>query len=283
MSNVKCKMANVKCKMKMRVAVLMTCYNRVEKTIECLRRLFAQKLPDARSFDVWLVDDASPDKTGDKVKATFPRVNVVQGTGNLFWCKGMHLAWKSAAAHCDYDGYFWLNDDTFLFDSAFETFAADAMACPDAILVGAVEDSEGKICYGLKDAGGYVVPNGKPAMVAGGMNGNAVLVPRSVFMRLGFIDSGYTHGFGDYDYADVARRAGIGTVLTSRTVGRCSFNPGYVGKTADLSLFARCKLLFSPKGFPLADCWHYRRKFHGTARALASCLHVVYVVLTGKR
>ena len=53
----------------MKFAVLMTCYDRVQTTLKCLT-LFKRacaKIEDAQ-FDVWLVDDASPDCTGEKVK-----------------------------------------------------------------------------------------------------------------------------------------------------------------------------------------------------------------------
>ena len=65
----------------MKIAVLMTCYNRVATTIECLRRLFKQDISDGYSLDVWLVDDGSPDGTGDKVKSEYPQVNVIKSKG----------------------------------------------------------------------------------------------------------------------------------------------------------------------------------------------------------
>ena len=49
---------------------------------------------------VFLVDDASPDRTGERVLNEFPQVHVIQGTGSLYWTKGMNLAWKTAG-----DGY----------------------------------------------------------------------------------------------------------------------------------------------------------------------------------
>ena len=90
-----------------RTAILMTCYNRVGTTLRCLERLkvAAARIADAQ-FDVWLVDDASPDQTGEKVKAAYPEVNVIQSPGNLFWCKGMRLAWdKAVASGIKYDFY----------------------------------------------------------------------------------------------------------------------------------------------------------------------------------
>ena len=113
----------------MKIAVLMTCYDRVQTTLRCLERLkrACAKVDDAK-FDVWLVDDASPDCTGEKVKAAFPEVNVVRSNGNLFWCKGMRLAWDEAvkfAADKPYDFYLWLNDDVMLKDIALVNLFSD--------------------------------------------------------------------------------------------------------------------------------------------------------------
>ena len=77
----------------MSIAVLMTCHNRVETTLACLRRLTPQLSP---TDGVFLVDDGSMDGTGVKVKAEFSDVNVINGDGTLYWARGMHLAWKSA-------------------------------------------------------------------------------------------------------------------------------------------------------------------------------------------
>lgn len=87
------------------LAVLMTCYNRVAVTRRCLQRLFRCPLPENWRLAVWLVDDASPDRTGDIVVREFPAVHVIPSPGNLFWCKGMRLAWDTAAVAQDYDAY----------------------------------------------------------------------------------------------------------------------------------------------------------------------------------
>ena len=178
----------------MKIAVLMTCYNRVDTTMECLRCLFKQSVPDGHSLDVWLVDDGSPDGTGDKVKTGYPQVHVIKGRGDLYWCKGMHLAWVSAAEACDYDGYLWLNDDVMLFDGVIEMMVKDAESVADeSILIGATVDDGGHVVYGMSGESGKIVPKGYPYQGRGEMSGNFVYVSRSVFQRIGMIYGGYSH------------------------------------------------------------------------------------------
>jgi GT2 family glycosyltransferase len=72
------------------IAILITCYNRKEKTLSCLAALFNCIVPDGYGFDVFLVDDGSTDGTSDAIKEGFTQVNIIQGNGNLFWNRGMH-------------------------------------------------------------------------------------------------------------------------------------------------------------------------------------------------
>jgi GT2 family glycosyltransferase len=61
-----------------RIAVLMTSYNRCDITLACLRKLFvAEACSSNCSIKVFLVDDASSDGTGELVKKIFPQVNVI--------------------------------------------------------------------------------------------------------------------------------------------------------------------------------------------------------------
>ena len=101
-----------------RIAVLMACHNRVETTLCCLERLFTNIVAD---LDVWLVDDGSSDGTGARVKERFPSVNVIRGTGSLYWARGMRLAWERAVeSHEHYDYFLWLNDDVVLRSDGIE-------------------------------------------------------------------------------------------------------------------------------------------------------------------
>ena len=78
----------------MKIAVLMTCHNRKESTLRCLRGL-------PSDLDVFLVDDASTDGTSDAVREVSRaerdgRVEVREGNGSLYWAWGMALAWRAS-------------------------------------------------------------------------------------------------------------------------------------------------------------------------------------------
>src|SRR5690554_101285 len=100
-----------------KIAVLLTCHNRREKSLACLKYLFKATLPVNYAIEVFLVDDGSIDGTSQAINIEFPAVNIIKGSGDLFWNRGMHLAWDKAAK-TGYPFYLWLNDDTILFETA---------------------------------------------------------------------------------------------------------------------------------------------------------------------
>ena len=270
-----------------KIAVLMTCYNRVDTTLECLRRLFEQEIPEGYSFDVWLVDDASPDKTGEKVKAVYPQVNVIQGSGKLFWCKGMRLAWDKAAESHDYDFYLWLNDDVVLMDRALASVVEDVDIIVDSQELGIVvgtccSDSEGKeLSYGCrKDDGTIATPVGVPLKVySEAMSGNFVMIPKCVYKTVGPIYKGYSHAFGDRDYSIMLKKKGGFKYISSKVIGICPQEPERYLHLNGLSFLKRVSLMFSPKGFPLRDTFILRYRQKNLMRAIVSCLHVMWRVM----
>ena len=54
------------------IAILLTVFNRKEKTIKCLRNITAQSLPADTKFDIYIVDGGSTDGTVESVKTQFP-------------------------------------------------------------------------------------------------------------------------------------------------------------------------------------------------------------------
>ena len=256
----------------MKIAVLMTCYNRVQTTLQCLERLklACAQVGDA-AFDVWLVDDASPDRTGEKVKAAFPEAHVVQGAGNLFWCRGMRLAWDEAvkASGADaYDFYLWLNDDAMLKPSAISGLLSD-YGRHGGVVAGkfSSDETESDVSFG---------------MLGGWMNGNLVLVPREVYERIGPIFNGYHHGYGDNDYGLMAARAGFPPRLSSCFCGICPAQPERYRMQKGRPLAERVRLLFDPKGYNLHDAVVFRYRNWGLWMAVLCVVHMLFKTLVGR-
>src|ERR1700759_4905951 len=105
----------------LKIAVLLACFNRKQKTLAFFDSLVNQHSFEKLSVDIFLLDDGSTDGTADAVKEKYPFVNVLTGTGNLFWAGGMRTIWKYAIAQKDYDLFCLFNDDVALFDNAFES------------------------------------------------------------------------------------------------------------------------------------------------------------------
>jgi GT2 family glycosyltransferase/glycosyltransferase involved in cell wall biosynthesis len=257
------------------IAVLLTCHNRRENTLACLESLRATAISGI-TVNVHLVDDASNDGTAEAVAAAYPEVEISRGSGDLFWGGGMRLAFTRAVpARPDY--VLWLNDDVVLDPDALERLlTAYATLCagrqPLAIVAGSARDPQtGATTYGgvrrtsrlRRMAFALVAPTDTP-QACDTMNGNVVLVPRSVYSVVGNIDERFTHAMGDLDYGLRARSAGCQVFLAPGHVGTCRVNPAAgTFRDATLSRRERLRQVASPKGLPLAEWAAFCRRHGG--------------------
>jgi GT2 family glycosyltransferase len=250
-------------------AILMTCYNRAQTTVGCLGDLFACTIPSGWEFDVYLVDDASPDHTGALVAKRFPVVRIIPGTGSLYWSGGTRLAWDTAAGHAEYDAFVWLNDDTRLYPGGLVTLAETAREVAqrvgkEAIIVGATADPVSKkTTYGAL-ATDPADPEGAPRQFRAKetMNGNVVWVPRTVWQRLGNLRAVYTHAMADTDYGLRAQKRSIPVWLTPEYVGSCPRNKTLTWTDPTIPLVNRVRALHSPKGCRPSEYVHIARLMH---------------------
>lgn len=251
------------------IAVLLTCFNRVEITRECLNQLFMATIPENIHLEVFLVDDASPDGTGELIKAEFPEVNVYRGTGDLFWNKGMRMAWEKAAQKRDFDYYLWLNDDTLVKkDFLLSILKDDEILNSTSMIVGGIESRQfGKMSYGGHRGEVSILPNGGPQEVEFS-NGNLVLIPKKVFQKVGMLDKKFTHLYGDFDYSLCVQEAGLKCYCSSEYLGYCEENEHSYWGAKNLSKFQKLKLLHSPKGVHLSKCYYYKKKHYGHMTAI---------------
>lgn len=257
------------------IAVLLTCHNRRETTRTCLKRLF-----EIRSdLDVFCVDDGSNDGTAQMIANEFPQVELIAGDGNLFWSRGMRLAWVTARKKKEYDYYFWLNDDLELYANAFdELLECSRLVKGQAVITGLVEEKTShKVIYGGSDAAKRMIAANGELNEVTFLNGNFVIVPRYVFDKIGFLDERFHHDLGDVDYGLTAKEQGM-EVYTSRC---------YIGGTDvalrskhmrirldNANVFKRFKRLYSPLGSNPFITFYFKRKHQGLMNALTFFVYV---------
>lgn len=252
------------------IAVLLTCFNRKDKTLKSLASLFQQNTDT--DMDVYLVDDGCTDGTSDAVKQQFSQVKIIQGIGNLFWNRGMHLAWTTAAQQRNYDFYLWLNDDTILYpDAVRELLVCSESENHQSIICGATHatNDPNKITYGgWKPKNTILKPNGQK-QVCEYINGNILLVPQYVYSVVGTNDPMFRHAIGDSDYGLRALKMGIVSIVAPRVSGICDehetldawCNPG-------TPVFKRFKLLYTPLGNHPGQFFIFEKRHHGLPIAL---------------
>ena len=258
------------------MCALLTCFNRRETTLECLRALGANQCREL--VDLWavLVDDGSNDGTAQAVRAEFPWVEVVTSSGNLFWCRGMHLAFETAL-RTGFDHYLWLNDDTMLWPDAL----ARLLACEaqlrlhtdePVIVVGSTADPVSGVCtYGgnrrpwrLRPFSVERVVPTADAQRCDTLTGNVVLIPARAAQRVGNLDPAFEHAMGDTDYGLRARRCGVELWVAPQMHGSCADNPpAGTYLDASLPLAIRWRRMLHRKGLPWRSWLVFTRRHTG--------------------
>jgi GT2 family glycosyltransferase len=251
-----------------KIAILITSYNRVEITLNCLDSLYRSNTKNIY-FDVYLVDGGSNDSTASQVIRKFPktRVSVIDG---LFWNEGMLAAWKNALrSEIDYDAFLWLNDDVHLFeDSLQQMYLCMEKADRRAIVVGyTTSPTLDEITYSaLKRKGRSAINfehtiSNKERIVS--MNGNCVLVPDSTVKKIGLLSSKFRHSFGDIDYGLRATKQGIEIISTEDPVALLERNRMIYSQNKKIAILDLISIMKDPKGIPLKEWLYFTRKHAG--------------------
>ena len=245
------------------IAVILTCFNRKQKTLACIGAVLAQTAFDEVALDFFITDDGSSDGTADALVSRHAAIRLLKGDGSLFWNGGMRLAWAEAFKG-DYDFFLWLNDDTFLYPGTLrrmlDTHAAATRAHGAAgIVVGSTHDEAGHTSYGGERQRSRLRPltlvqldPQDEVQQCDTFNGNCVLISRHAAAQLGNLDPGFVHAMGDTDYGLRARKAGIAMWVMPGYAGRCVNDGGGAGGFGDRSLPQRRRFnsILSPKGLP---------------------------------
>lgn len=215
----------------MRLCVLCASFNRSRTTVEGLAALSdALNLVPGLEYSIYLLDDASTDGTAEAVGRMLPWVHIVQGTGALYWNRGMIAAFAAAQSVSHWDAYLLFNDDTRVIASSvvdlFASYAYENLRAP-TVFVGQLVDPVSRsptyggylrasACHPLRLRPAVSSP---PYSECDTFNGNFVLVPSSCYHLSGGLCSGYWHSYGDIDLGYALKRAGASLMLFSTPVG----------------------------------------------------------------
>lgn len=266
------------------VVALLACHNRRELTRRATQALLAQQVPDG--LRVVICDDGSNDGTAAALRALGPRVTVFQGSGGLFWCRGMLAAWRVGAG-LQPRFLLWLNDDVELDADALPRLIA-ASDGASRIVVGALRDPHGeRVTYGgvrrcsrWRPLRFLLLQASTQPIACDTFNGNCVLIPTAAAKRIGRLDPLFSHGMGDYDYGLRAAQTGITAVVAPGTIGTCRRNQAtgtWLDPQAPLHL--RWRSLLSRKGLPPWDWLRFAWRHGGPAGLLVWAWTYAKVVL----
>jgi len=257
-----------------KIAVILTCFNRHLKTIDCLESIYSQKLETPVKFDIYLVDDNSPDKTGKLIKERFPEVNVLEGNGSLFWVGGMRLAWTEALKS-GYDGYLLINDDVLMNSNMLSSLLATHNYSlqkyqQEGIYIGSTKDPDtNKLSYGgrtllSKLTGKSVLtePDQVNPVECDFAHANILLVMKAVTDKIGILNKNFTQRLADYDYTLKAKKNGFPLLVCPGYCGICKDDHGKNWLSADYSLKERISYLKNPKYLAYEEYllfmkWHF--------------------------
>lgn len=248
------------------IAILITSHNRIEKTIRCLNSIINQKINNISDYKIILVDDNSTDGTPEIIKINFPQVELIQGSGDLYWCGGMRLAWQNALSK-DFDGFLWLNDDVELIDTAFSTLQKTQQLLFSefgeySILAGALKDRKSDLIEygGIEDLNSLrKLETSKHPQRCLTMNGNFVFVPYDVVRKIGIMDSRFTHSLGDIEYGIRAHNNNIPIYVIPNYVGFCERDKYTKWVDPNYPFVERWKELHSPKGPPPIEYMTFKK------------------------
>ena len=257
------------------IAILLTCFNRKQKTLNALEHLFVayNRVKDSIKVEIYLTDDGSTDGTGEAVKSRYSDAHILKGNGELYWAGGMRNSWKEALKG-NHDFYLLLNDDTDTYDSFFEELLETHSFClntykQSGIYIGSTIDGiTKKISYGgnvftNRFLAKYVkvVPNTETPQECELGNANIQLVHKDVVEKIGVLSEGFHHGLADFDYTLKARRKNIPVLITPNILGVCTNDHDNPFETFhQLTLKERVKKLYNPVGLDFRSNLQYMRR-----------------------
>lgn len=218
------------------LAITIPVRNRKLYTQQILLQIFNQLATHstAAKISVVIVDDGSTDGTPDMIQTQFPEVHLLQEDGSLWWTGAISQAMTYAISTLDIDYILWLNDDIFLTDDFINQLdkICQTYQQQSVIIGGIIRD---------KTHPDWIVFSGmvrktfiRSLDVFGTaneievdtLNGNIVLIPRSIVNQIGLPNTErFQHYGGDFEYVLRAKTAGYKIFLSRQLQANTDYQP----------------------------------------------------------
>lgn len=284
----------------LKVSVIIPTFNRAEMVCRCIQSIFDTEYPN---LEVIVVDDCSPDNTGERIKEQFSgRVKYFRNEKNSFQAVSRNNGAKIATG----DYLFFLDDDNIVDKNIFTEIASAFEENPKLGLVApmAIHMRSGKnnVIWSLgsdfnrwtsqpKDNKPNLPIENLPREIKSYSTTyypNGFVVPRKVFDEVKGFDEAYVQIFEESDFGWKILEAGYDEiVLTSaRTEHHGFLEPGCVPELRQLGIekpyrtycFARNRLRFAKKHFSFLQTLSVTFIF-----APLSCCYYALVAMRNKR
>lgn len=245
----------------MKVAILMTTFNRPDETRHCLDALEVESRSRDYEINVW-VADASTNQYTSMLASGRQYVDLIPINDNMYWAQGMRTAWEAAHTPLSKpDMIVWMNDDVDLARGKLGDILDFVAEQSGPVVVGAAfRNSVGETSYGGYVRGPWwhrlalrsIDPALQSFQACDALNGNLIVTNRAADVLLGGFPKGFTHGMADLHYTLQAKQRGIPVYLAPGYAGRCENNPINSGwAEPGLRYRERWRRLVSSKGLPL--------------------------------
>lgn len=287
----------------MKIAVLLTCFNRKVLTLSCLehvlkaREAYNVNHNDKIKLSFFLTDDKCTDGTPDAVGDLLQNesLTIISANGNAYWAGGMRLAWNKALEVGCFDFYLLLNDDTDVWPNLFdELLEAHEYSLKNFSVYGIYsgnttwKNNHSVITFGGKKEYGrffkkYVrlSPIGIPQK-CDIVNANILMVPDAVVKKIGIFPDCYVHGAADNDYGKRAADAGFLVLITANFCGSCDADNYDVdeecAKIKKMNLKQRKKYFNNPV-HSIHDIVEFSKRWRTTEVPMIIIRHFLHVYL----
>ncbi len=242
-----------------KVEVVTPVHDRREETLQCLQSIQRSVLPGI-DLHVIVVDDGSTDGTAEAIRSEYPKVEIVEGDGSLWYTAGTNRGLAAALKH-EPDYILAINNDQ-IFD---ENCIVNMVSCAEKhsrSVVGSLllnwdtphrlfqvsprfELLSGGFRHWYKQTV-WTVPN-KPWEVEL-IVGNCVLYPAEAIREVGLMDEKNLVQYGDAEYTPRMRRAGWKLLIEPKARVFCKPNDLVSGFRKLSTSDKLNQLLFKPTG-----------------------------------